>query len=114
MRYLLEKKEKKNLVPTDIVYEPSFDESAPVQCFFTDRTFLAYRSYFGIMGKNEQEKISHRTAQQCYYCGNFIAKNSNNKKKVILEDAVDRKVLLILSTGNVPLTFFLLKNNNWG
>ena len=42
MRYLLGKKEMKNLVPIDIVYEPSFDESVAVQCFFTNKIFLAY------------------------------------------------------------------------
>lgn len=33
-------KKKKNLVPIDIVYEPSFDESVPVQSFFIDKIFF--------------------------------------------------------------------------
>lgn len=63
IRYQLVTQEKRNLVPLDIVYEPGFDESVPVQCclclfnvFLVFISFLAYKTYIGQM-KNGQKRI---------------------------------------------------------
>ena len=51
VRYLLEKKEKQHLAPLNIVYESRFDESTTIQCFFTDKIYLAFRSHIGVVEK---------------------------------------------------------------
>ena len=43
IRQKLQRKEKIDLTPVDISYEPSYDESIPVPCFFTDQIILAYK-----------------------------------------------------------------------
>ena len=64
VRHKLERKEKVDLTPIDIVYEPSYDENIPVP--FTDQIFLAYKSYIGKMGRGKG-RVSSRTVKQCYF-----------------------------------------------
>ena len=70
----------REFVPIDIVYEPIYDESVPVLCFFTYKIYLAYRSYIGQMS-NGMECIRHTTVRQCHYCENYFAKTERNIKK---------------------------------
>ena len=67
-------------IPINIVYEPIYDENIPVPCFFTYQIYLAYRSYVRRFEKGK-ELISNRVVRQCYYCGNFFAKNDESMKK---------------------------------
>ena len=80
IRHELARQEKREFVSIDIVYEPVYDESVPVPCFFTDQIFLAYRSYIGGVEKGK-EQILHRTVRQCHYSENYFAKNDNITKK---------------------------------
>ena len=80
IRQKLERKEKIDLTPIDIVYEPSYDESIPVPYFFTDQFFLAYKSYIGRMDRGK-ERVSSRAVKQCYFCQDFFAKNEEAMKK---------------------------------
>ena len=59
IRRKLERKEKIDLTPTDIVYEPSYDENIPVPCFFADHIFLAYKSYIGRIDRGKECVSSH-------------------------------------------------------
>ena len=45
IRQKLQRKEKIDVTPIDIVYESSYDESITILCFFTDQMFLGYKSY---------------------------------------------------------------------
>ena len=38
-------KERVDITPINMIYEPLFDENIPVPCFFTDQIHLAYKSY---------------------------------------------------------------------
>ena len=82
IRYELALQQKREFVPTDIVYEPVYNERVPAPCFFTDQIFLAYRSYIGRVEK-EKEQILHRTVRQCHYCKNYFAKNIDSMKKQV-------------------------------
>lgn len=42
IRQNLTRKEKVDFTPINIVYKPSFDESVPVSCNFTDKIHLTY------------------------------------------------------------------------
>ena len=72
-KHELARKEKVEFFPTDIVYEPIYDENVPVLCYFTDKIHLAYRSYIGRYVKGE-EKVGHPTAIQCHYCEKSFCK----------------------------------------
>ena len=42
IRQELQCKEKIDLTPIDVAYEPGYDESIPVPCFFTDQILLSH------------------------------------------------------------------------
>ena len=69
-------KERVDIAPINIVYEPMFDGNIPVPCFFTDQIHLAYIGRFD-KGK---ERISNRIVKQCHYCENWFAKNDEAMK----------------------------------
>ena len=73
IRKSLSSKEKAEFIHINVVYEPIYDETAPVPCYFTNEIHLAYRSKVGKFDKGN-ERISHRTVRQCCYCQNFFAK----------------------------------------
>ena len=70
-------KERVDIAPINIVYEPIFDENIPVPCFFTDQIHLAYIGRFD-KGK---EPISNRIVKQCRYWENWFSKNDEAMKK---------------------------------
>ena len=45
IKHELARKEKVEFVPIKIVYEPIHDENVLMRCYFTDKIYLAYRSY---------------------------------------------------------------------
>ena len=45
--------EKAEVIPIDIVYDPIYDETIPVPCYFTSEIYLAYRSFFSYFGEGK-------------------------------------------------------------
>ena len=62
-----------------MVYEPIYNETVPVPCYFTNDIHLAYRSYVHTFNKGKEHTI-HRTVRQCCFCQNSFAKNEENMK----------------------------------
>ena len=58
IRNEIERKEKLDFNPINIVYQPTFDEREPVVCNLTDQIHLAYRSYIGKSEKNKEKVIN--------------------------------------------------------
>ena len=54
IRQDLDCKERVDITPINMVYEPIFDENIPVPCFFTDQIHLAYKSYVGRFEKGKE------------------------------------------------------------
>ena len=77
IKHELARKEKIELTPIKIIYEPICDENVTVPCYFTYKIYLAYRSYIGRYVKGE-EKVGHPTVKQCPYCEYFFGKNEKN------------------------------------
>ena len=50
-------------------------ESETIDCFFTDKIHLAFRTTF-----SEGEKTKHTTAYRCYYCTSFFARREKFEK----------------------------------
>ena len=73
IKHELERTEKTEYTPINIIYEPIHEENVPVLYYFTDRIHFAYRSYLGENVKGE-EQIKHQTVRQCPYCEVFIYK----------------------------------------
>ena len=104
IRQKLQRKEKIDLTPIDIVYEPSYDESILVPCFFTDQIFLAYKSYIGRMD-SDKERVSSRVVKQCYFCENFFAKNEEAMKKHLKICAAREGITYSFDNGQIIITF---------
>ena len=80
IKHELARNEKIEFNPIEIVYEPIYDENAPVPCYFTYQVHLACRSYIGRNVKGE-EKIGHPIVKHCPYCEKLFARNNENMKK---------------------------------
>ena len=90
----------REFVPIDIVYEPIYDEGVPVPCFFTDKIYLAYRSYIGQMSEGK-ECIRHTTVRRCHYCVNHFAKTEKNMKKHLEVCAAKTGITYFFDNGNI-------------
>ena len=64
---------KADFTPSNIVYDPVYDEHTPIPCYFTDQIHLAYRSHIS-KNINGNETIVHSTVRQFQYCENFFAR----------------------------------------
>ena len=53
----------------DIIYKRVKNETENIKCFFSKRINMAYRLTF-----NENKKIRHRTAFQCYFYSNYYGR----------------------------------------
>ena len=96
----LARKEKVELTPIEIVYEPIYDENVPAPCYFTDKIHLTYRSYIGknIKGK---KKVGHPTVRQCPYCKKFFAKSEENMKNHIRVCATKEGISYCFKNGEI-------------
>ena len=66
--------EKAEVIPIEVVYEPIYDQTISVPCYFTSEIHLACRSYVGHFDKRK-ELVSNRTVRQYYYCQNVFVKS---------------------------------------
>ena len=48
--------EKKDLLPTDIVYEPTLNTEKPIECFFASEIHLAFNTYYEKIVKNNKKR----------------------------------------------------------
>ena len=73
LRNTLQRSQKIDLVPIDIVYEPSLDVSKPILCFFAPPIHSAYQTFYGkSLGNNKKRCVNLTAAKQCPYCNNFF------------------------------------------
>ena len=69
VRIEFERKLRQKMSPIDIIYKPVKKEDEIIECFFTSQINLAYRLTF-----NENQKIKHSTAYQCYFRSNYYGR----------------------------------------
>ena len=100
MRQNLARKERVDIIPVDIVYEPTYDENIPVACFFTSKIHLAYKSYVGRF-ETGKERICSRVVKQCYYCENSFAKTDESRKKHMFICAAMEGITYAFDNGQI-------------
>ena len=69
VRLEFDNKVRQNFTPVDIIYKPVKRENEILNCFFTEKLHLAYRTSY-----NETKiwkTLKHTCAFQCYYCSKF-------------------------------------------
>ena len=58
MRNHFQRSEKTELVPIDIVYEPTLDVTKPILCFFAPQICTAYQTFYEkSLGDNKKEVL---------------------------------------------------------
>ena len=66
---------QKDFSPIDIVYEPVKNQNEIVNCYFTDKIHLAFRTTY-----SEGKKVKHTNAFRCYYCTKFFSRRERFEK----------------------------------
>ena len=77
---MLNKKEKQNFQPLDIVHKPVKSLEEIIECYFTDQIRLAHSAHFQL-GKFCFESTM---AEQCYYCNIFVSGKKRLQKHLIV------------------------------
>ena len=65
----LQKKLTQKFIPINIIYKPVRKCSEIINCYFSSKLNLVFRSTF-----SGNSKIRHSTAFQCYYCSNWYSR----------------------------------------
>ena len=73
----LDRKLRQKMSPIDIIYKPVKKQTENIECFLSKRTNIAYRTTF-----NENEKIRHGTAFQCYFCSNYYGRKDKFDRQI--------------------------------
>ena len=68
--------------------------------FFTDKIYLAYRSYIRQISKGK-ECMRHATVRQYHYCENYFAKTKESMKKYLEVCAAKEGITYSFDNGNI-------------
>ena len=66
--------EKKNLVPIDIVYQPTLNTEKPIECFFANKIHLEFNTSYDKFVRGSKKKVKCNNTKQCPYCSDFFMK----------------------------------------
>ena len=112
----LEKKEKKDFEPPNIVYEPIMDNSR-IKCFYTDKSYIAFR---GFIDRKKRESIGSNILQPgSFATGNYFNCSKNEfmkhrkrwtSREGIVYSFENDKIISFQDNfrqmGDVPFTFY--------
>ena len=80
LRNPLKSKEKKDLIPIDIVYELTLNDQKPIEGFFAPKIEVAYNTNIEL-ARQGKKNISHRKPKQCHYCENCFIKSEEKMQE---------------------------------
>ena len=60
---------RRDFTPIDIIYKPVKKENEVLNCFFTDKLYLAFRATYNETTK--WKRLKHTCAFQCHFCSKF-------------------------------------------
>ena len=83
LRPTLQYLEKTNLIPIDIVYEPTLNTDKPAECFFADEIHLAFNTYYEKMVRGSKKMIRCNKTKQCPYCNNSFIKTEKKMQEQV-------------------------------
>ena len=77
MRIDFDKKIRQNFLPIDIIYTPVKKQDEIIDCFFTDKLWLAYRTTYN---NDNKMNLKHTCAFRCHYCPTFFSRKERLEK----------------------------------
>ena len=69
---------RRNFLPIDIIYNPVKNENEIINCYFTDKIHLAYRTSYNEGTKTDT--LKHTNAFRCYFCTKFFCRRERFEK----------------------------------
>ena len=78
VRIDFEQKLRRDFLPIDIIYKPIKKEDEIIDCFFTDKIHLAYRTTYN--NDQKTDKLRHGYAFRCHYCSVYFTRNDRYQK----------------------------------
>ena len=84
LRTELNRNEKKNLVPLDIVYEPTLDKNKPIYSYFAPKICLAFQTCYDRFTRETKKINLFFWSKTVPYCNNFFIKSKEKMQKHIL------------------------------
>ena len=75
VRIEFDHKIRRNFLPIDIIYKPVKKEEEIIDCFFSDKMSLAYRTTYN----NDQKStaVKHGCAFRCHYCSKYFCRKAS-------------------------------------
>ena len=77
VRIDFDKKLRQNFLPIDIIYTPVKKQDEIIDCFFTDKLWLAYRTTYN---NDNKMNLKHTCAFRCHYCPKFFSRKERLEK----------------------------------
>ena len=74
VRIEFDQKIRQNFSPIDILYKPVKKEDEIIDCFFTDKMSLAYRTTYST---GNEKKLEHGCAFRCHFCSKFFCRKAS-------------------------------------
>ena len=71
VRIDFDQKIRQNFLPIDIIYKPVKKEDEIIDCFFTDKIWLAYRTTYN---NDQKMNLKHSCAFRCHYCSKYFCR----------------------------------------
>ena len=102
LKNTLQRSQKRDLVPIDIVYELFLDVNKAILCFFAPQIHTAYQTFYEkSLGDNKKKCVNSTAAKQCPYCNNFFFKSKQKMEKHISSCAGQAGFNFIFDNGKV-------------
>ena len=77
VRIDFDQKIRREFSPIDIIYKPVKNQNEIINCYFTDKIHLAYRTTYNDGTKNA---LKHTSAFRCYFCTKFFCRKERFEK----------------------------------
>ena len=77
VRIDFDQKLRREFSPIDIIYKPVKNQNEIINCYFTDKIHLAYRTTYNDGTKNA---LKHTSAFRCYFCTKFFCRKERFEK----------------------------------
>ena len=68
---------QRNFTPIDIIYKPVKNQNEIINCYFTDKIHLTYRTTYS---DGKKDTLKHTNAYRCYFCTKFFSRKERFEK----------------------------------
>ena len=100
VRIEFDRRLRQKFSPIDIIYKPVKKEDEIIECFFSEKMNLAYRTTYS---EDKKMTLKHGTAFQCYFCSNYYCRKDRYDRHI--ENCVEKPGFIYNFDAQNLLTF---------